>query len=311
MNVITKLENMPIIDRSVLTIGSFDGMHRGHQEIVKKVVSHAQSINVKSVVITFDPHPRHILDKKRKLPLLISLEKKLSILEELHVNNLLVIPFTEQFSMVTAKEFMDNIVMKHFNPDHIIIGHDHHFGHNRTGSPKYLLKYSKEIDLKCEVVDAVTDDDIILSSSHIRQLINEGFVRRASFELGWVYGFSAHVVRGAGRGKDLSFPTANFIPLEENQLFPKNGVYFCRGRINSNLLYGMCNLGVRPTFDENDFVAEIHFFTENINNLYKQKIEIEFLERIREEQKFENADQLVQQLNNDKRYCNQLIHKYL
>lgn len=311
MDVLKNLENIKTEDRSVLTIGSFDGLHRGHQEIVKKVVSKAQSQHVKSVVITFDPHPRHVLDKKRKLPLLISLDKKLSLLKELQVDKVLVIPFTENFSKIPAEQFMDLIVINNFNPDHIIIGHDHHFGYNREGSPKFIKDYCDSRDFTCEVIEAVTDDSIVLSSSHIRQLIQEGFVRRASFELGWVYGFKVHVVQGAGRGKELSFPTANFIPTEGNQLFPKNGVYFCRGRINSNSLYGMCNLGVRPTFDENDFVAEIHFFTEDINNLYNQEIEIEFLERIRDEQKFENADQLVQQLKKDRRYCNQLIQKYL
>ncbi|HJL75316.1 MAG TPA: bifunctional riboflavin kinase/FAD synthetase, partial [Candidatus Marinimicrobia bacterium] len=289
MDIITSLEIIKSTKKSILTIGSFDGLHRGHQEIVKKVVSQAQMEQLKSVVITFDPHPRHILDKNSKLPLLISLDKKFLLLESLHVDTVLVIPFTEEFSTIPAQEFMEKIVMKHFDPQHIVIGHDHHFGYKRKGSPQFLSHYSKDKDFTCEVVEAVVDDAVVISSSHIRQLIQEGFVRRASFKLGWMYGFKANVIHGAGRGKDLSFPTANFVAIEENQLFPKNGVYFCRGRINSNSLYGMCNLGIRPTFDENDFVAEIHFFTEDINNLYKQEIEIEFLERIRDEQKFENA----------------------
>lgn len=311
MNVYTSLDAIQKIDRSVLTIGSFDGLHRGHQEIVKKVVSHAQSVDVKSVVITFDPHPRHILDRDQTLPLLISLEKKLSLLEKLHVDTVLVIPFTIEFSEISALNFMDEIVMNYFHPEYIIIGHDHHFGHKRGGTPEFLFNYSDDKELECEVVDAVSDDEIILSSTHIRQLIHEGFVRRASFELGWVYGFKANVVHGAGRGKDLTFPTANFIPIELNQLFPKNGVYFCRGRIHGNSLYGMCNLGVRPTFNEEDFVSEIHFFSENIQNLYDSEIEIEFLERIRDEQKFDDASHLVEQLKKDKQYCKQLMKKYL
>lgn len=311
MDVLTNLENIKSEGRSILTIGSFDGLHRGHQEIVKKVVSQAQLQHLQSVVITFDPHPRHILDKGSKLSLLISLGKKLSLLEKLHVDKVLVIPFTEDFSKITAHVFMEEIVINNFNPEHIIIGHDHHFGHKREGSPQFLIDYSKSRDFTCKVVEAVADAAVILSSSHIRQLINEGFVRRASFELGWVYGFKAKVVHGAGRGKKMTFPTANFIPIEENQLFPKNGVYFCRGRINSNSQYGMCNLGVRPTFNEKNFVAEIHFFAEDINNLYNREIEIEFLERIRDEQKFDNADHLVQQLKKDKSYCNQLLQKYL
>jgi riboflavin kinase/FMN adenylyltransferase len=311
MDILSTLDNIEIDGRSILTIGSFDGLHRGHQEIVKKVVSQAQMQQCQSIVITFDPHPRHILDKGSKLPLLISLEKKVSLLEGLHVDKVLIIPFTEEFSKIPAQEFMDKIIISNFNPEHIVIGHDHHFGFNREGSPQFLMDFSAHYDFTCEIVETVVDEDIVLSSSHIRQLIHEGFVRRASFELGWVYGFKAKVIHGAGRGREMTFPTANFIPIEKNQLFPKNGVYFCRGRINGNTLYGMCNLGVRPTFDEKDFVAEIHFFVEDINSLYNLEIEIEFLERIRDEQKFENADHLIQQLKKDKLYCKQLMKKYI
>ncbi len=311
MDVLTSFKDIKQDGQAIVTIGSFDGLHRGHQEIIKKVVSKAQTQNVKSVVITFDPHPRHVLDEGSALPLLMSIDKKLSILESLSVDIVLVIPFTKEFSTISPMEFMDEIVIKNFNPIHIIIGYDHHFGFNREGSPEFLVKYSQSKDVTCEIVKAVMDDSIILSSSHIRQLIHKGFVRRASFELGWVYGFKAVVVRGAGRGRDLSFPTANFVPTEENQLFPKNGVYFCRGRINSKSLYGMCNLGTRPTFNEKDFVAEVHFFSQDLNNLYDKEIEIEFLERIRDEIKFDKPKQLINQLQNDKQFCKELLKKYL
>ncbi len=311
MDVLTSFKDIKQDSQAIVTIGSFDGLHRGHQEIIKKVVSQAQTQNVKSVVITFDPHPRHVLDEGSALPLLMSIDKKLSILENLSVDTVLVIPFTKEFSTISPKEFMDEIVVKNFNPKHIIIGYDHHFGFNREGSPKFLEEYCQSKNVTCEVIKAVKDSSIILSSSHIRQLIHEGYVRRASFELGWVYGFKAVVVRGAGRGKDLSFPTANFVPTEENQLFPKRGVYFCRGRINSKSLYGMCNLGTRPTFDEKDFVAEIHFFSHDLNDLYENEIEIEFLERIRDEIKFDKPEQLVNQLHKDKQFCNELMKKYL
>ncbi|MCH7612339.1 MAG: bifunctional riboflavin kinase/FAD synthetase [Candidatus Marinimicrobia bacterium] len=311
MDILTNFKDIKQNDQSIVTIGSFDGLHRGHQEIIKKVVSKAQTQKIKSVVITFDPHPRHVLDEGSTLPLLMSIDKKLSILENLSVDTVLVIPFTKEFSTISPMEFMDEIVVKNFNPNHIIVGYDHHFGFNREGSPEFLEKYCQRKKVTCEVVNAVKDDSVILSSSHIRRLIHEGFVRRASFELGWVYGFKAIVVRGAGRGRDLSFPTANFIPTEQNQLFPKNGVYFCRGRINSNSLYGMCNLGIRPTFNEKDFVAEIHFFSQDLNDLYDKEIEIEFLERIRDEIKFDKPEQLINQLQKDKQFCNELMKKYL
>jgi len=311
MDVLTSINDIEQSGNSIVTIGSYDGLHRGHQEIIKKVVSKSQTQNVRSVVITFNPHPRHILDEGSAMPLLMSIDKKLSLLERISVDMVLVIPFTKKFSTISPKQFMDDIVFKNFNPNHIIVGYDHHFGFNREGSPDFLEKYCRSNNVTCEIVKAVKDDSVIFSSSHIRQLICDGFIRRASFELGWVYGFKAVVVKGAGRGKGLSFPTANFLPVEKNQLFPNNGVYFCRGRINSNSLYGMCNLGTRPTFDEKDFVAEIHFFTPDFNDLYDKEIEIEFLERIRDEIKFETPEQLVSQLKIDKQYCSELMKKYL
>ncbi len=310
MEILRSVTDIPEIRSSVITIGSFDGLHRGHQEIIKKVVSQAESLNIVSAVITFDQHPRHVLDKDRKLPLLMSIEKKIEILEKIGVKKLLIIRFTREFSRTTAEAFMTEIIEKYFHPIHLIVGHDHHFGHDRKGSPQFLMEYCLDKKFTCEVIPPVKDKEIILSSTHIRKLLQEGFVRRASFELGWVYGFRAQVVRGTGRGKDLSFPTANFVPIEKNQLLPKMGVYFCRGKINSKSLYGMCNLGVRPTFNEKDFVAEIHFFSSELNDIYGSEIDIEFLERIRDEIKFDNAEDLIQQLKKDKNYSMQLMKKY-
>ena len=146
-------------------------------------------------------------------------------------------------------------------------------------------------------MDPVHDENVIISSTHIRELIKAGFVRRASFELGWVYGFDATVVAGVGRGRSLQFPTANFIPLEKNQLLPGQGVYFTRGRLNSKNIYGMCNLGTRPTFDEGGFVMEVHFFEKIDEELYGRQIAIEFLERIRDEKKFDSAAALTEHVN--------------
>lgn len=295
---------------TVLTIGTFDGLHRGHQEVIKRVVATSKARSAESVLVTFDPHPRHILDKKHNLSLLLGIDKKLSLIKELKIDATLVIPFTKDFSNVTANEFLDNVIVKLFQPAHITIGYDHHFGHNREGSPDFLKNYGFENEIKIEVVGPVHDQDVIISSTHIRQLIGRGFVRRGSFELGWVYGFRAVVVHGSGRGKALHFPTANFIPIEKNQLFPSQGVYFTRGRINGINLYGMCNLGFRPTFGETDFVMEVHFFKEDIGDIYNQEITIEFLERIRDEKKFDDPEKLVTQLEKDRKQCHQLMKKY-
>lgn len=310
MDVYRTLTDIPDLPNSVVTIGTFDGCHRGHQEIIKKVVSMAESMDTHSVLVTFDPHPRHVLQSGRKLPMLMHIDKKLEILQSLHLDTVLVIPFDDSFSKMTANQFLNDVVVKNFDPNTVIVGYDHHFGYDREGSPEFLKSYGEHHGFNVDVVPPISDENVNLSSTHIRNFIQNGYVRRASFELGWVYGFEAKVIHGAGRGKGLGFPTANFIPEEKNQLVPANGVYFIRGRINGKNLYGMCNLGVRPTFNETEFVMEVHFFDLASTNIYGNIITVEFLERIRDEEKFSNSTALIEQLNKDKQICMRLMQKY-
>ena len=310
MKVFNQINDVRDCASSVVTIGTFDGLHRGHQDIIKTLTTIAETKGSRAAVITFEPHPRHTLDKKNKLPLLMSLDKKEVLLEELGVDVLLVIPFTEEFSRITAEAFMDDVIMKHFHPAEIVIGYDHHFGHKRQGSPKFLQDYAGKRGIKLDIINPVADDKVFISSTHIRDLIVNGFVRRASFELGWVYGFRTKVVHGSGRGKGLEFPTANVVPLENDQLMPKPGVYLTRGRLNGDFIVGMCNFGTRPTFNETELVMEINFFISSMDDIYNSEIYIEFLERIRDEKKFDNPDQLVNQLRQDKKDCLKLKKKY-
>ena len=310
MNIFTEIEKIKNCDDCVLTIGSYDGLHRGHQDIIKTLTTTAAAKSKKSALITFDPHPRHVLDNNKKLSLIISMKQKIFLLEKLGIDILLVIPFTEEFSHMTAENFMDNVIMEYFSPSGIVIGYDHHFGYKREGSPEFLQEYANRRGINIDIINAVADDKVVLSSTHIRDLISNGFVRRASFELGWVYGFYAKVVHGSGRGKDLEFPTANIVAIEKNQLMPKTGVYLARGRVNDDFIVGMCNFGTRPTFNERELVMEINFFTSSLDDIYNREIYIEFLERIRDEKKFDNSDQLVQQLHQDRKYCLELKKKY-
>ena len=310
MEIYRELDKIPQFKDSVVTIGTFDGCHRGHQDIIKKVIYNSEINGSNSILVTFDPHPRHVLQPEVKLPILMHIDRKLDFLKSFNLNATVVIPFDEEFSKMTANDFLKNIILKQLNASKVIVGYDHHFGFNRDGSPDFLKDESTNSNFEVEIVDPISDQEMIISSTHIRQSIQNGYVRRASFELGWVFGFEAKVVTGSGRGKELGFPTANFIPIEKNQLIPANGVYCIRGRINGNSLYGMCNLGVRPTFDETDFVMEVHFFQNEVDDIYSKIITVEFLERVRDEKKFSNPKELIKQLEKDKEICMRLIQKY-
>jgi riboflavin kinase/FMN adenylyltransferase len=303
------VEAIPQFDKSIVTIGTFDGLHRGHQEILKHLVSMGKGKGVESIVVTFDPHPRQVLTDDN-ISLIQSLEQKLLIFEKLQIDNVIVIPFTLEFAQLSAEAFLESIIKPKLNPEHIVIGYDHHFGKDREGSPKFMENYCKKYQIGLDIINPVSDEGNKISSTGIRELIKNGFVRRASFELGSVFGFNATVVHGKGRGHLLDFPTANIIPLDEYQLLPKPGVYFTRGRVDGLQLYGMCNFGVRPTFSEKELIMEVHFFNPEITDLYQRKVYIEFLERIRDEKKFKSEDDLKKQLINDETLCKSLQKKY-
>jgi len=305
-----RIEDIPKIDKCILTMGTFDGLHRGHQEILKHMVSLGQARGIRSAVVTFDPHPRQVITNN-KLLLLQSLEQKLQIFEKLHIDIVIIIPFTKDISKLSARIFLDSVIMSKLNPEHIVIGYDHHFGKDRDGSPEFMKQYCDENHITLDIIDPVSDEGNKISSTGIRDLIQNGYVRRASFELGRVYGFDTIVVHGKGRGQLLDYPTANIIPIDENQLLPKPGVYFTRGRVNGHQLYGMCNFGVRPTFSEDELIMEVHFFDPEITDLYEHKVYIEFLERIRDEKKFKSKDDLIKQLINAEILCKSLQNKYM
>ncbi len=311
MEIINNIKKFSPIDKSILTIGSYDGIHNGHLEVLSSLVRYSKKKKVPSVLITFNPHPRYIINNNSNLSLLMSMEEKIKIINDLEIDYLCIINFTKEFSLISPVEFLEDFVLYYFNPKAIFIGYNHHFGNNRKGSPELLDNFCKNRDIVLNVIGPVRNKSREISSTKIRELIVNGKIKNANSDLGSPYGFNAKVVRGSGRGESLTYPTANIIPVEKKQLMPKTGVYFICGRINGLKVFGMCNFGIRPTFNENDLVMEIHFFHKQEHASYGKEIRVEFLERIRDEKKFPSPEELINQLNIDKQLCLQLQGNYL
>ena len=306
MVICKNLNTIPHLDKSVLTIGSFDGMHRGHMEIIKDVKLKADSKYIPSVVITFDPHPKSILQSnvQKNWSILTNTDKKLELLEQSGIDYVLLVPFDLEFAKITAKIFMDSFIIEYFNPEDIVIGYDHHFGNKREGNAEFLKKQSEKYNFNVHVIEPLTIDNISVSSTQIREHIQNCDIKAANNYLGWEYEISGVVVKGEGIGKGLEFPTANIQPEIQNQLIPGQGAY-CVDAVVCNKTYpGMCNIGNRPTFyDGGENVIEVHLITEDALSLLDEKIKVTFKIFIRKEKKYGNKTELVRQLELDRQIC--------
>ena len=311
MEVIYSKEKQISIKESILTVGSYDGLHLGHRELLSALVQHSKDYGIPSVLVTFDPHPREILNEKvNNFPLIMNMEQKLKIIESHGVDFVYVINFTKEYSRITANDFMNQTIIPLFNPKIIIIGANHFFGKGREGSPSYLKNFGKNNHIEIIIIQPILNKNVEISSTRIRKFITSGLIEKANYELGTKFSIRGEVVHGSGRGRILNFETANINPLDKKQLLPKIGVYFIHGRINGLNAFGMCNIGVRPTFSEKNLVMEIHFFHDGITNLYGKKVNVEFLERIRDEKKFPTSKELIKQLKIDKQTCLEISNKY-
>ena len=291
---------------TAITIGTFDGVHIGHRKILEKLIKNAKSLNLKSTVLTFFPHPRMVLQKDSDIKLLNTIGEKIKILEGLGLDYLIIHPFTKEFSRFSATDFVRDILVNSLMTKKIIIGYDHRFGRNRDANISDLIAFGNTLDFQVEEIPAQEINDVSVSSTKIRKALEEGDLETANKYLGYPYMLTGVVRKGKGLGRQLNFPTANLFIEESYKLIPKNGVYVIQAQIHNETVSGMMNIGYNPTVAGTEILPpgrkesiEIHFFNFD-QDLYDQEIQVDILVRIRDEQKFKSVKALKNQLEKDK-----------
>ena len=285
--------------KTILTLGTFDGVHFGHKKILEKVTQNTENEKYESLVLTFFPHPRMVLQVDSDIKMLNTIDEKIALLDQIGIQNLVIHPFDESFSRLTAEEFVKNILVDKFHIHKIIIGHDHRFGRNRTANIDDLKAFGEQYDFEVEEISAQEIKEVSVSSTKIRHALNEGNMALANEYLGYNYSLTGIVSKGRQLGRTIGFPTAN-LKIEENfKLIPKNGVYIVKSVIGSKTVFGMMNIGFNPTVNGKSQTIEINYFDFE-EDLYDQKITVSILKRIRDEQKFDSVDHLKVQLTQDK-----------
>ena len=310
MEIIRSINDMNALKSSVVTVGNYDGIHLGHQDVLKHIISVGKKEQIPSCLITFDPNPAYVLSDNSKPMNLQDIDSKLALLEEMGLDIVLVIPFTLEFSRMSAEDFSDNIIKKLFNPKLISVGENHYFGFNKRGDLAFLTKFCKENEIELHAPEIRMLNGKPISSTLTRRLINDGLLDQVPSLLGKFYGFNVLTVHGSNRGKSMNYPTANFIPLSKYQMIPEGGVYLSRVSLDGEKYFGMTNIGYRPTFNEKKFVMEVHILSDKFTELYDKNFYIEFLHKIRNEIKFESKDYLIKQIENDKEVCIKLIDSF-
>ena len=296
------------IKDSVVTIGTFDGVHIGHQKIISRLVDIAKTNDLQALVLTFFPHPRMVVQKDSDIKLINTIDEKAAQLQELGVDHLVVKEFTTSFSRLTALEYVRDVLVNKLKVKHIIVGYDHHFGRNRTATIDDLIEFGKFYDFEVTQIDAQEIGDVAVSSTKIRIALNEGKMKIANQFLGYDFMLTGTVVKGKGLGSNLNFPTANIHIEELYKLIPKQGVYLVQSILNGYQTYGMMNIGKNPTVSkDNKTHIEVHFFDFD-GDLYGETLKIELLDHLRSEIKFPNINALKEQLENDKSTAKQRIN---
>lgn len=308
MSKLVLLKDIKRDPNTVLTVGTFDGVHAGHRAIIDRVAEQAQKRSARSVIVTFDPHPRDIISPgDAGIKLLTTLQERSEILEELGIDVMLVIPFDRDFSLLSSEEFIRDIIHKKIGVSEFIIGYDHHFGRNREGTIETIERLGKELDFDSYVVSKREIGEKTVSSTAIRNAISEeGNVEQAAEFLQRPYRLNGTVVHGDKRGKKIGYPTANIKPEHSKKIIPQDGVYAVKIRVDDEWYDGMMNIGERPTFEGKVKTLEVHIFNFS-QGIYGMEVQVRFYHRIRDEIKFSGIEDLKKQLKEDEVIAKELL----
>ena len=299
MKLFHSINDFQSTKKTILTLGTFDGVHLGHQKIIAQITAAAKDKDCDSLVLTFFPHPRMVLQEGTEMKQLNTIEEKTALLEQLGVDHLVIHPFDKAFSRMTAEEFVKEVLVDTFRLKKIIIGYDHRFGRNRTADINDLITYGETYGFEVAQISAEELNAVSISSTKIRTALNEGNIELANNYLGYPYAITGKVVKGQQLGRTIGYPTANISVREDYKLIPQNGVYVVQSTIQEKTVFGMMNIGNRPTVDGTSQTIEVHFLDFD-QDLYTQNISVSLLKRLRSEQKFPSLDALKNQLLHDK-----------
>lgn len=300
MNILRNIDEIRYDKQTVLTLGTFDGIHLGHQQIIKRVIECSEENNLRNIVITFHPHPRKVINPELQLKILTTTEEQINILEKLGVQNLFIINFTKEFSQLTPDEFIKNYLVDKIGISRIVIGYDHHFGKGRGGDVEFLKASGKKYDFEILQIQPFLIDDEPVSSTKIRNALESDEIKRANKMLGRTYSFSGVVVEGDKRGRELGYPTANIKISDEDKLLPQIGIYAVLVELDGIEYKALLSIGKRPTFyNDGKVIPEVYIYDFN-NDIYGKEIKVNLIEKLRGEEKFNSAEELIKQMNIDK-----------
>jgi riboflavin kinase/FMN adenylyltransferase len=301
MNIFHDISEISRDENTFLTLGTFDGIHLGHQKIIDKLITRTKRAAGRNFLVTFDPHPRNVISNNSDFKILSTPAEKAVVLERLGIMNLLIINFTKEFSQNTAEDFFKNFIIDSMGIREIIIGYDHHFGKGRGGDESTLRDMGRQYGFNVETVDAFRLKGEAVSSTKIRNALTEGNIKTASVFLGRNYEFSGEVIEGDKRGRDLGFPTANIKLNNQAKLLPAIGIYVVEVFVDNEHYFGLLSIGKRPTFyNSGKIIPEVYIYDFD-KDIYGKDVRILIVERLRGEEKFSSADELVEQMNIDKK----------